>query len=142
MIDCTGFTKYSNRNYINSIFNACYNLKNTDLILIQEPVNAKGLSQAFSNCKSLIADINDLIPAQGFRPGCTIDATSLFENAINISGTIPADKLWNDKNITWTNTTKVFAGCSDEIRAQAPISWGGTNTNIDIELLITDEMKK
>lgn len=36
--------------------------------------------------------------------------------------------LWNNTDINWTNTSTVFVGCPDELRANIPEQWGGTLT--------------
>jgi hypothetical protein len=57
----------------------------------------------------------------------------MFAGCSALVGTVPADKLWNNRNVIWTNTDTCFTGCSDEIRAQVPISWGGTASDNIIE---------
>ena len=37
-----------------------------------------------------------------------------------------AEKLWNNTDIIWKNTSNCFAGCSEEVRAKIPDTWGGT----------------
>lgn len=41
-------------------------------------------------------------------------------------GTVPADQFWNNNKVTWKNTSTAFGACSQAIRAQVPVSWGGT----------------
>ena len=86
----------------------------------------------------------DTLFSNGALDGSTnINMAQAFMNAKFKEGTvIPANKLWGDKTKVWESTTKAFKGCDPEIRAQVPKSWGGDNANIDIELSITDEMKK
>jgi hypothetical protein len=97
------------------------------------------MANIFNNCSSLTVDINSLIPRQGFLHK-EINVENLF-NSTAISGNVPANLLWNDSDITWKNTSNTFSNCSDEILAQVPVSWGGTNISIDAQLAITDEMK-
>ena len=104
------------------MFNDCHNLSVCDFILPN--LNTGSMANIFNNCSSLIVDINSLIPKQGFLHK-EINVEKLF-NSTAISGTVPANLLWNDSNITWKNTSNTFSNCSDEIRAQVPISWGGT----------------
>lgn len=61
--------------------------------------------------------------------GSTYDVRGLFQNCSLLSGIVPAEKLWDNSNITWVNTNKTFNGCSNEIREQVPTTWGGTKTN-------------
>ena len=74
--------------------------------------------------------IEDLIPAQGF---CSreIQLNSCFKNCRSLTGTIPATYLWQDTTIAFV-PTDCFTGCSASLRSQAPVSWGGTDANLDI----------
>ena len=138
LISVTGFGKNDNDiNYAcNYMFNDCHNLSVCDFILPN--LNTGSMSNIFNNCSSLIVDINSLIPKQGFLHK-EINVEKLF-NSTAISGTVPANLLWNDSNITWKNTSNTFSNCSNEIRAQVPVSWGGTASDdiIDDKLSYDD----
>lgn len=127
LISVTGFGKNDNDiNYAcNFMFNNCTNLIECDFILPN--LNTGSMANIFNNCSSLNVDINSLIPKQGFLHK-EINVENLF-NSTAISGNVPANLLWNDSNITWKNTSNTFSNCSDEIRAQVPVSWGGTASN-------------
>ena len=61
-----------------------------------------------------------------------------FQNCKKLYGTVPADLLWNNKDVKWTTTAKCFYGCSSEIRAQVPKSWGGTADNSIIKTSVDE----
>ena len=120
------------------LFANCTSLTYTDFKLIN---SKESYADVFNNCLKLGADINDLL--KGFNPdkNSSINVNNLFANCALLSGVVPADKLWNDKSITWLNNERCFTECSEQIRSQVPVSWGGTNQNIDIELSLSDQMK-
>ena len=70
------------------------------------------------------SDIETLLPKNGFIAK-KLDFQAVFSSA-KLTGTVPADILWKDKTIQWSNTERAFAGCPAEIRSQVPVSWGGT----------------
>ena len=84
--------------------------------------NISNCETTFRNCKSLVADVNDLVE---FTSGSKI-VNGLFQNCANITGTIDPAKWWNNTNITWTFNTYTFAGCSAAITNQVPKTWGGS----------------
>ena len=91
-----------------------------------------GYSEVFHNCIALEGNIANFFPFNGFAsPIVFLDRT--FKGCAKLTGTLNANKLWNNKNILWCNTGSTFAGCSDEIRAQVPVSWGGTASDDIIE---------
>lgn len=108
-------------------------LVNTDFIF-PAYIRDGALSYAFTNNKSLAVDIAKLFPAQGFIGAGKYDVKQMFMNCAALTGTVPAAKLWENTNITWVNTSEAFIGCSDAIRAQVPVSWGGTNEDIEAKL--------
>lgn len=122
-----GFTGYNNHYTVaTQIFTNARALTGTDFTLCPYPRTLAANSGCFIKCDKLAVDINKLIPVNGFKSGSTIDLAQVFWGCSNISGTVPADLLWNDTTITWVNTGQAFADCSAEIRAQVPVSWGGT----------------
>lgn len=131
IISITGFEDIylKSNSLIEGTFEGCSSLIETDFII---PPKANIIYTTFRGCTNLAVDINTLIPKNGFS-STNIEIAGLFNNASMLSGNVPADKLWNDKNITWNITppwsgSKLlpFTGCSDEILAQVPMSWGGT----------------
>lgn len=123
LISVTGFTQYNtNKSNFYKIFNGAINLIKTDLRLSSEGGENNFIEGAFEKCSKLVGDINHLLPLGGFKSGSTINVSNLFRAAKLLSGTVPADKLWNDKSITWINTSTAFEKSSAEIRAQVPVS--------------------
>ena len=114
---------------VNSFFHSNKSLEMTDFVI---PAYSRdgSLDSIFSGNSSLEVDIATLFPKHGFiGKAYTIDW--IFNGCAKLYGTVPADKLWGDPNIKWSNTSHAFGGCSADIRAQVPVSWGGTNSAID-----------
>jgi hypothetical protein len=133
LVEATGLKNIPNacRNAA-AVFSGCASLTSTDFVI---PGAAKdgSLYCLFNGCRNLVADIGKLIPSLGLF-GKTINMDRAFTACANLTGTVPADKLWNDHRIEWTNTSSCFSKCSDDIRAQVPESWGGTNKDLDRQL--------
>jgi len=84
-----------------------------------------GYRYMFSGCAKLRTDIASIIPGCGFLSR-RVRAIEIFKDCSSLTGTVPADLLWNDTGIIWSDTANAFSGCSAAIRAQVPVSWGGT----------------
>jgi hypothetical protein len=112
------------------MFGACLALAECDFRM-SPYVTGDHIDRVFDFCSSLTVDINALLPAQKFQVS-KLSVNNMFSNS-GITGTVPADKLREDSNIEWTDTETAFIGCSDEIRAQVPVSWGGTASDDIIE---------
>ena len=122
-----------------NFFNVCYNLVDTDFVIPSSPQGAYCYGNMFALCKNLQSNIEKLLPETGFNRR-VIDISRIFSGCKKLKGTVPANILWNDTSKSWqsayTNTDgspdlkSTFASCSDEIRAQVPVSWGGTNSSI------------
>lgn len=116
---------------MNYLFEGCNNLQAIDLrlpcqILGQHDRNMyEGI---FMDCSSLTADINDILPIHGFSNG-NVTIGLCFQNCHNLSGILPADILWKNKG-SQLYARDCFIGCSESIRSQAPITWGGTNSSL------------
>ena len=119
--------KFINVKAANTIFYNCKSLKYLEYTLPAFTIEKNGIANSFYNI-ALSCDINDLMPDKGFI-GSEYDVTRLFTNCKYLTGIVPTDKLWNNRNINWilpTNQKQLpFFGCSDNIRLQVPISWGG-----------------
>ena len=70
-------------------------------------------------------NVADLLPYNGFMAGTTVSMDSMFKGCSKLTGTVPADLLWNNPNVTFTDTSRAFSECSDAIRSQVPSAWGG-----------------
>jgi len=81
----------------------------------------------FNDCINLEQDISTLLPSSGFSVKIA-SANRLFNDCIKLYGTVPADVLWRDITVSWEDTEHCFEGCSEEIRIQVPVSWGGTSS--------------
>jgi hypothetical protein len=114
------------------LFASCSSLIDTDFKI--GLYQSGGLNGVFNGCSSLSKDISSLFYKTNlFVNNENVLINNLFQDCVCLTGTIPAKVLWNNPNATFTNTKNVFVGCSDAIRAQAPISWGGTASNDIIE---------
>jgi hypothetical protein len=139
LLSVTGLPICNKFNFQESgIFRGCINLKETDFSFIH--VSYGGWSRAFYDCKNLELDINDLFYYPFSTKGEKIDITSCFHNCVKLSGDVPAEKLWDNKEVIWTwgkdskgNPYYPFTGCSKEILDQVPVSWGGNALNENIE---------
>ena len=87
--------------------------------------SAIGYKEAFTNCRQLRGDLNSILPSTGFISR-QINAGQIFMNCESLAGTVPANLLWNDPMVSWSDTQQAFAGCDASILAQVPASWGGT----------------
>lgn len=106
------------------IFEKCYSLQTCEFTL-PVAVTRSFLNSVFHYCISLTTPIQDLFPACGFIGG-TLNIDNIFTSCKSMPGTVPADMLWNNKNVKFTNTTYAFWGNTpDAIRSQVPASWGG-----------------
>ena len=114
-------------------FNSCSALTETDFIM-PGYLRDGGINRVFNDCPKLAANISKLFPNSGFIGKGTYSAERAFYNCASLTGTVPASMLWENTDITWTNTTNAFTGCAPEILAQVPTSWGGTNTEIQAKL--------
>jgi hypothetical protein len=135
IVSITGFEDISLRGdaIYNNFMAACGNLTTTDFVI---PASITSIPNIFTGDINLECDINNLIPAQGFASS-NIFISSPFRNLSKMDGTVPADKLWGDEHINWifkSTTNRPFMNCSTEIREQVPVSWGGTNKILDVEL--------
>ena len=85
--------------------------------------NAENIQDNFSGCTALQADITNIWPSSFTQS--KINIGNCFLNCGNITGTAPAELLWNNPNVTWT-ATGCFSGCTKLTNYnEIPSSWGG-----------------
>ena len=107
-----------------SVFANCKSMTVTDFRL---PYFAEsGFGNCYVGCSQLTLDISKLEPIVPFIKGQSLSVSRLFERCPKLTGTPDASKWWNNTDVVWKNTSTAFIGCSDEIRAKVPVSWGGT----------------
>ncbi len=116
-----GFTIPKNTPYCSSMFNGCSNLKSIPSSLII-PENLRDGSNMFNGCTSLTTDISNIFPPYWNNRLIGISLAYAFNNCSKITGTVPANKLWN-ADVSWNNVSKCFANCTsltnyDEIPAE------------------------
>ena len=131
LIDVSGFTAYNtSRNSNYNCFQNCVNLSYSDFRMAAAPPDVNGGNgYAYAKCYKLAVDVEDLLPAQGFKAGSVINMAEAFRAGYLLTMASPesvANKLWLNTSVTFTNTAKTFEMCSAELRAHVPVSWGGT----------------
>jgi hypothetical protein len=125
LLEAVGFKRNFTVSCCSQVFIDCWNLKKTDMQVATESVYVSGPSKQYCGCSKLEIDIAKLLPEVTPKGG-TINVSQLFYNCEKLTGIVPADKLWDNKQVTWLDTSQAFEGCSDKIREQVPVSWGGT----------------
>lgn len=142
-------TKFRFTRDVTNMFSGCAALKECDFQLPQSAVKNASYNRVFYNCSSLEADIANLLPDRGFD-GKTVSMIECFRGCSKLTGTVPAVKLWEDMVINWT-ATRCFTDCSDALRLQVPVSWGGMGVEVDdphpvtrkqMKAYIADELEK
>ena len=138
--DCKNLLKVNGLEFLSnsrivyaSMFYRCYSLIECDLRVTNPNEGIHGL---FYDCRNLSLDLYQLLSRMNVSGNLSINVQHCFTKCIKFTCSNYeklSDLLWNNKNITWLNTSQVFEGCSEEIRAQVPISWGGTASNDNIE---------
>ena len=132
LLKCVGFRHRNNMQADDQIFAHCRNLAITDYKLKNSYTRQSSAKAQFQDTTSLAVDINQLLPESGFSG--TINMNAMFNGCLSLSGTVPAEKFWENPYVKFINTSTAFLGCSLAIRAQVPVSWGGTNTDIEEKL--------
>lgn len=122
---------------ISNAFSGCRNLTTTDFVL-PAVMSGDGPNMLFNGCQNLVGDIASFFPTS-FAPGTPARAVAMFYRCVKLTGTVPADKLWNSP-YQWTLGAAgqlPFLFCSTAIRQQVPVSWGGTASNDIIKPKLT-----
>jgi hypothetical protein len=141
VVSITGFEDINPRSdaIYDGFMAACGNLVTTDFVF---PASISCIPNVFTGDTNLERDINDFFPKQGFS-STNIMIRALFSYCKKITGIVPSDKLWNDSKINWVfsnATDRPFKYCSNELRAQVPVSWGGTASNDIIEKSLEEQI--
>ena len=132
LISARGFSIRNKRNMsCDSMFASCLSLEFTDFQVAHIRDN---LSSLFSTCPKLAVNVSDIFKYFYVDSGKSVNVFNLFVDNSRLTGTVPADKLWERRDITWLEPKAAFKNCPEEIRVQVPVSWGGTNAEIDKEL--------
>ncbi len=126
LLSATGFkTKFRYARTVQNFFSGDSNLKTTDFELPAMICRTGGYDGVYDSCAELEADIVKLLPTGGFS-GKKVSLKRTFNGCGKITGTVPAKLLWGDTSRIWENTDNTFSECSNAIRSQVPVSWGGT----------------
>lgn len=137
VVSITGFEdiSISDGAALSALMASCGALTTTDFVF---PAGMSRIQNVFTGNTKLARDINDFFPKQGFS-SANIMIRAPFNYCRSVTGIVPADKLWNNPDITWSfehANDLPFKNCSNELRAQVPVSWGGTNKAIEAELQV------
>ena len=112
-----------------NLFDGCSALLQTDFVMPVMYIDVSaGLQMCFNGCGLLATPVQKLLPSAGFC-NRVMNVQKLFYGCASLTGTVPAAVLWEDTSKVWQNTSNVFKNCSAAIRAQVPVSWGGTLAN-------------
>ena len=138
LLKVTGLPSTNKYNFqYSGVFRECPNLQYTDLSMIH--IGYGGWAWMFAGCNKLSINIEDIFYYPFYTKDQEININSIFLNCYNLSGVVPADKLWNNKDVKWLNTSKAFSGCSGLID-QIPSSWGGTASDDIIEKSVEQKL--
>lgn len=130
LLSATNFeTKFQWTRYVCELFSGCLSLTTSDFRLPQNAIRPSAYQRVYKGCRKLTGNIASFFPERGFD-GKKVDISECFMDCPLLTGTVPGDILWNDMVTTWTHNN-TFTGCSDDIRAQIPTSWGGTAAEVE-----------
>lgn len=149
LVEARGFSRIFSPYSVQGMFSTCEQLVFTDFVF---PVNATTMHAVFFKCSKLVRNIEDFFLKEGsdFVPFSSpvVFFAAVFLNCQGITGTVPADILWNSPynrfDIDNTSATNLpFKWCNGTIQAQVPASWGGSASDdviIDSEQAIVDKV--
>lgn len=140
LVKATGFSYVWRTQNSGSMFAGDSALEYTDMYF---PMLTRSINSIFDGCTKLAINLADVCynGIKSTTSGDTLSAGNLFKNCSAITGDPDPNVLWNNPNVTWTDTADAFTGCSDDIRAQVPVSWGGTNTDIVVNGSVADRLR-
>jgi hypothetical protein len=123
-----------------NMFDSCGLLTNTDAKL--PIVSYRGTwAKNFYGCTKLTTAVSSM-----FYPGITseeeINVNRLFMNCSSLPAEDLSSIFWGNPKVNWVNTAEAFVGCSEELRAMVPTSWGGTATDIVPVIPYRDKLKE
>lgn len=101
---------------VSNMFKYCLALIETDFVI---PTCVKSIDSLFYDCRKLTTKIDSIIPATGFALD-NIKFNLAFGNTYALTGTVPANVLWNS-NKTFIKTETSFR--KSGINSQVPDTW-------------------
>ena len=102
MLKASGFYYNDNINAEGNVFENCWALEYTDYQLH----STGGKPLCFHRCKKLAVAIENLLP-RSFNDK-VVNMDRCFNECGFLTGTVPANKLWEDTTVTFTNTSQCF----------------------------------
>lgn len=139
LLSATGLSNINDIYSASYLFINCKAMTTTDFVLPKVIRNTKGLQGVFQECQSLTSDISKLVGKSHFS-STVLDIYALFFRCAKLTGTVPSSYFWLDKRMTWSDARHVFTGCSDVVRSQAPVGWGGTSEVVDTTEELEDKV--
>jgi hypothetical protein len=117
--DCKNLLKVNGLEFLSnsrivyaSMFYRCYSLIECDLRVTNPNEGIQGL---FYDCRNLSLDLYQLLSRMNVNGNLSINVQHCFNKCIKFTCSNYeklGDLLWNNKNVTWLNTTETFIGCS------------------------------
>ena len=121
---CTGIGEHiPPTRSVQAFFLGCANLVETDFVF---PLMFHSIRDVFEGCSKLAVNIETLFHSWARFVSRDVNFRKVFKGCASLTGTVPVERLWGDTGVNWWEHGEVFTGCSDAIRAQVPVSWGGT----------------
>ena len=115
----------------NEMLANCISMVATDFRIPRAPRSSTTANTIYNKCNNLTSSVSSLLEGTDFfvtpfKIGSMFAYTKVTmtaEEAVTVGA-----KLWNNPNIEFTSTSNCFKGCSAEVRALVPTTWGGTLT--------------
>lgn len=105
----------------NNVFHNCGVLVDTDYKLI--PITSGKIAQTFRGCSKMTTPVENFFEYFYVMPGADVGLELVFQSCTLLNGTIPAEKLWDNRGVNWV-VTKPFTSCP-LVRNQLPKEWSG-----------------
>jgi hypothetical protein len=116
---------FSFGNTVTTVRDFAYNSKLASIpATLKLPKSCTNFGYVFGNLANLSVDVGFFlqdIPSSG-----TLNSEYAFGKCAAAHGTAPADKLWNNPNITWSSVLNCFIDCRNISNySEIPAAWGG-----------------
>ena len=103
LLNAIGFKRCFTKSNCSQMFAACYSLQNADAQLALDSIRSSSSSGMYVDCINLAVDVSSLIPEVNGSHG-PYNVSNAFDNCRLLTGTIPANKLWNSKFVSQKQT--------------------------------------
>lgn len=141
LLSATGFGSGYTKSTCSMMFYNDYNMTTCDAQIPLDSLRTGSCSSMYENCKKLAVDLNTLIPVvQGSLGPYNVKKT--FYNCQKLTGTIPADRLWNNPFVVFNTTSDCFTLCRGLDLTSIPASWGGSADDSIIDRRIVSDTER